>query len=351
MTSAHDLYSGSGVQDDADFEAFWRRMHLRLVRYVERCYHAVDADEIVQETMLRCYENWSRLDPARDAWPWLVVVARNVATDHIRARARRDDMERAADTTLADPVQPEEAICARELADAVRDAVASLREPDRRVMTLHHFEEVPTAAIAALTGRSENAVRQQLFRARRRFAANFTRLRSGTSGLALPAFLRLRRWSRRMLPTSVPATAVSVVACAGMLTVVGIGADVARGRHGAEAATPTVRPLLVLDDDARDLARHSVPSPARGDAVAVRTGGVVTPLGPGESTSPLPAPTIDLEGNPVTEPGKPSRAEVAFEVGGHRIGVRQAGETTPGYHVVCSLPTASCGPASGWVWP
>jgi RNA polymerase sigma-70 factor (ECF subfamily) len=335
MTSAHDLYSRSGVDDDADFEAFWRRMHLRLVRYVERCYHHVDADEIVQETMLRCYENWARLDPSRDAWPWLVVVARNVATDHIRARARRDDMERAADTTLADPVQPEDAICARELADAVRDAVASLREPDRRVMTLHHFDEVPTAAIAALTGRSENAVRQQLFRARRRFAANFTSLRSGTAGALVPALLRLRRWSRQLLPASVPAAAVSVVACAGLLTVAGIGADVARGHHAAHAAAPSIRPHLVLDDDAHDLARHSAPaSPAGGDASPVGTGrGTVTPTGPDDPASPVPF--VTTRGNPL-QGDKPSDERVWIPVGEHTVYVNQYDSNTPGYGLVCA---------------
>ncbi len=249
-------------------------------------------------------------------------------------------MERAADTTLTDPVQPEDAYCARELADAVRHAVATLREPDRRVMTLHHFEEVPTAAIAALTGRSENAVRQQLFRARRRFAANFTRLRSGALA---PVFLRLRRWSRRMLPTPVPATAVSVVACAGLLTVVSVGADVARGHHPAQAAAPGVRPLLVLDDDARDLAGHLAsvrPPVAGGTAGAAGAPGALA--APGSHMDAPALPFVTREGDPL-KGDKPSHERLSIPVGDSEVVVDQYDSNTPGYHLLCTLDVVRCG--------
>ena len=51
--------------------------------------------------------------------------------------------------------------------DAVTDALLALPFPQRAVIVLHHFEGLPYAEIASVTGSTESAVRSHLFRARR----------------------------------------------------------------------------------------------------------------------------------------------------------------------------------------
>jgi RNA polymerase sigma-70 factor (ECF subfamily) len=328
--------------DIREFEAFWRRVYGRLHRLVERRYDAADADEIVQETMLRCYENWSRLDPGRDAWPWLTVVARRIATDHARARTRRADLETAAVPPLVDPSRPDEEVCARELTETVRRALHAMPDADRTVLSLHHLDGMPTAEIANLTGRTDTAVRQHLFRARPRLAVVLRRLLDGPAGMLAPVGVWLRRW-RKALAGAVPGAGTVAVCCLSVMTAVTVGVGLDGHRYPGTTTAPN-RVAAQADRPERHVTagagRAAVATAAGEGARAVR------PVSPGraEPTDPSAPPVeVDLNETPFDDPeGERSHDVYINAIPGHRINAGGSGSSTPGYTEACRLDAVEC---------
>jgi RNA polymerase sigma-70 factor (ECF subfamily) len=167
---------------DVAFDEIYARYRDRLRRFAIAAYGRAEADDIVQEAMLRAYASFARYDGQRDAWGWLTAIVRNVARD----RAARPQ-----------PVPvPEVGGAAADACDdvaerhLVRTALGRLSESDRDVLVLRECEDLTFVELAALLGRSENTLRQQVFRARRRLAAAYTAL----GGRACGALWSLRRW-------------------------------------------------------------------------------------------------------------------------------------------------------------
>lgn len=129
-----------------------------------------DAQDITQETFLAAWQSLGRFrgDSAFTTWLYQIVTRR--ALNHVtRGRTRQvtdlladipDDVASAAHGASIDPGTSD-------AVDAVTAAVANLPLPQRVAMVLHHFEGLPYAEIATVTGSTVPAVRSHLFRARR----------------------------------------------------------------------------------------------------------------------------------------------------------------------------------------
>jgi RNA polymerase sigma-70 factor (ECF subfamily) len=101
---------------------------------------------------------------------WLFRIARNVVANERRRDRRRpvSSLEDAAEFSAPDDVA--EAAAAREAVSAAWAAVSRLPEDRRRAVVLRFVDEMSTAEIAAILGRSEGAVRVLLHRALRSVA-------------------------------------------------------------------------------------------------------------------------------------------------------------------------------------
>ena len=101
----------------ADHAAALRGYVTRLLRDPRQ------AEDVVQETMLRAWRHTDRLGPEHGcAWPWLKRVAHNIAVDRVRAqRARPTEVdEPAAHLWVADD-HTDRVATARMISEAVRD--------------------------------------------------------------------------------------------------------------------------------------------------------------------------------------------------------------------------------------
>jgi RNA polymerase sigma-70 factor (ECF subfamily) len=103
---------------------------------------------------------------------WLFQIARNVVANEHRHHRRRPVAPLEEALGLAAPDDIAEAALAREAGSAAWDAVARLPEDRRRVVILRFVDEMSTADIAAVLGRSEGAVRVLMHRALRAVAAD-----------------------------------------------------------------------------------------------------------------------------------------------------------------------------------
>ncbi|HWL38119.1 MAG TPA: sigma-70 family RNA polymerase sigma factor [Frankiaceae bacterium] len=290
---------------DVAFDELYARYRARLRRFAIAAYGRADADDIVQEAMLRAYASFARYDRERDAWGWLTAIVRNVARD----RAARPhpvpvpDVGGASADACAD-------VAERHL---VRTALGRLSESDRDVLVLRECEDLTFLELSALFGRSENTLRQQVFRARRRLAAAYTAL----GGRACGVLWWLRRW-----PEPVAAAVVA-------------GAVLAQAP--APPAAPAVRQEVAAGPAVR---RSSAPAgPAAGRAAPGR------PLQPARAAR-LVAPRAD-DVRPAATPApherepRPGDSPVEAEAGYGPVEKAYRAEYEDGQSGVCAL-TAVC---------
>lgn len=125
-----------------------------------------DAQDVAQEALIAAWENLSRFRAGSSFSTWLYQIVTRRALNKVsrgRAASSLDLLPEIADPAREPATQTE-----RNLAlDAVTDALLALPFPQRAVIILHHFEGLPYAEIASVTGSTESAVRSHLFRARR----------------------------------------------------------------------------------------------------------------------------------------------------------------------------------------
>ena len=110
---------------------------------------------------------------------WLFRIARNVVANQRRGRRRHPQASSEAAALVADPLDVERNAATRDEAAAAWRAVGRLPADRRRAVVLRFVEEMSTAEIAGVLGRSEGAVRVLLHRALRTVARDLGRRGAG----------------------------------------------------------------------------------------------------------------------------------------------------------------------------
>lgn len=151
----------------ADFAAHRRQ----LVRAAYRVLGDTSrAEDVVQEAWLR----WARADPGtvRNPRGFLYQTVTRLAIDELRKVAVRNEVATAAASGKQSTVDPIEDV---ELADSVEGAlqlvVQSLSPVERATFLLHEVFGFSNAEIASITGRTDHAARQLVYRARQKVRA------------------------------------------------------------------------------------------------------------------------------------------------------------------------------------
>jgi RNA polymerase sigma-70 factor (ECF subfamily) len=134
-----------------------------LLRDASRIVGYADAEDVVQDAFERAWRA-ENVKVNGDLRPWLKRIARNVAFDVLRKRARtlklygvQRDVESAETTTLR-----------RESTAMVGAALGELPLVQRRAFVLHDIAGYSSQEIAQFDGVAYETVRSRLFRARRR---------------------------------------------------------------------------------------------------------------------------------------------------------------------------------------
>ena len=142
----------------------------RVARSITR--NPIDAEDLVQDTMLRAYRAIGRFD-GRYPRAWLLTIMRNAQVN--RVRRKRPDLLRDPDATmetLADQspsgAGPEEIVLESEFDTAVEEAFAKLSDKFRRVVELVDIQGLSYQETADLLGIPVGTVMSRLHRARAR---------------------------------------------------------------------------------------------------------------------------------------------------------------------------------------
>ena len=179
-------------RDPSRFDALYRKYLAQVYSYAFyelRDHHA--AEDATERTFMQALVGLPRFEERVDAFiasrpvlsaedtadistfrVWLFRIARNVIANERRRGRRRpvSSLDELGDVSV--PGDFVDAAATREAVDAAWEAVARLPEDRRRAITLRFVDEMSTAEIAAILGRSEGAVRVLLHRALRSVAAD-----------------------------------------------------------------------------------------------------------------------------------------------------------------------------------
>jgi RNA polymerase sigma-70 factor (ECF subfamily) len=177
-------------RDPSHFDALYRKYLAQVYSYAFyelRDHHA--AEDATERTFMQALAGLPRFEERVDEFiasrvvmaaadtteistfrVWLFRIARNVVANERRRDRRRpvSSLDEVAELTA--PGDFVDAAATREAVGAAWKAVARLPEDRRRAVTLRFVDEMSTAEIAAVLGRSEGAVRVLLHRALRSVA-------------------------------------------------------------------------------------------------------------------------------------------------------------------------------------
>ena len=153
-----------------DFEAWFRDHRESVYRYVRfRVATREVAEDITSEVFLKALRALDRYDAGRSRpRTWLLRIARNAVTDHLRKLRRRGSLhislDRAPDLVSDGPSQEERLLRAEELR-RLFNAAATLREADQEVLSLRYGAGLENAEIAESLKITANAVAVRIHRA------------------------------------------------------------------------------------------------------------------------------------------------------------------------------------------
>ena len=223
--------------------------------------------------------------------PWLTKTCRYCAANWRRGERRRRRRERvAAVPERADPSRP------GELAEAVAAAMTKLGRRDRRLIELHHLDDLPWPAVAAELKLSPDAARRAGARAVERLRGVLERRGITASAGVLLASMTVLSRAGRAAPAPTPfaftlakevllmlklQTITVVLVAAGVVTLLGIGAagGFSDGPGDAAGSTatrgPSTAPTAPAALTAPD-ASATPDAPAAEDARAAETVGGLT---------------------------------------------------------------------------
>ena len=159
------------------FREIVERHSSRLFKVAHRLTGSeANADDVVQETMLRAYRNIHRFDARSQVGTWLYRIAVNCSMDLMRRESRRTAREiseakvELASLATSEP-RPDRLAESGELGDLVGNVLGELSTTERTAFVLRHFEGYTSVEIGQLLGMRPGATRNAVFRAIRKLRA------------------------------------------------------------------------------------------------------------------------------------------------------------------------------------
>jgi RNA polymerase sigma-70 factor, ECF subfamily len=192
--SGEQAIAGEGAPDDLEilakaaasgdpeaFRALVDATHATVYRVALRVVGDTDeAADVTQETFVRAWQKLASLREHAAVRGWLCRIARNLATDRTRWRARRKhrSLDEVGDEGLAPLVErlcsddpgPEEQLASAQLGDALRRVLDGLSEKHRVVLLLREVDGMSYEEIAAALDCPVGTVESRLHRAREALA-------------------------------------------------------------------------------------------------------------------------------------------------------------------------------------
>lgn len=148
------------------------------------CYrmvgHRQDAEDITQEVFARAFKSLNGWDRIRPLKPWLLMIAANCCRTALSKRSRQPDCNEVADDVAAPPIVSRDV----DFAEAVQQALSTLREDHRACFILFYEQELSVSDVAQTLGCPEGTIKTWLHRARKEVAEQLRQLGYGADEMS-----------------------------------------------------------------------------------------------------------------------------------------------------------------------
>lgn len=132
-----------------------------------------DAEDVVQETMLRVHRKIGHFDERASFRTWLYRIAVNCSLDSVRARKRRSEFSASADAEMEDPMQmfpapgptPDRVAMSEEARRRIAEAMEELSAAEKTAFVLRHYDGMCIDDISRVLECRPGAARHCVFRA------------------------------------------------------------------------------------------------------------------------------------------------------------------------------------------
>ena len=136
---------------------------------------AEDAEDVVQETFVRAYQQLARFESRSHFATWLYRIGFNCSIDHLRKRPKLEAAQPPEELNDLAPktIGPtsEDLVYAGQIGARVQQALSSLSEQERAAFLMRHFHGCSIDEICASLGLKTNAAKHSIFRAVKKMRA------------------------------------------------------------------------------------------------------------------------------------------------------------------------------------
>jgi len=173
------LVQRAQANDRAAFNEIVLRYKSKVYNYIFRMvHHALDAEDLTQETFLRAYLSIRSFQSRASLNTWLFRIATNLCIDYSRKNKKIQTMtsslsmeseedENETERDIPDVAfDPQRMLLNKELGLVLNRALSELPEKLRTVVLLYDIEGLPYDEISAIVGCPLGTVKSRLFNAR-----------------------------------------------------------------------------------------------------------------------------------------------------------------------------------------
>jgi RNA polymerase sigma-70 factor, ECF subfamily len=162
--------SNAVVEPTATFDDLLTRYQTELFRYaLQLTRNRTDADDLFQETLLKAFRAFDRLDGAANHRAWLYRIVTNTFLDNRRRSGREQPLDEVVEVTVpAYQTDHAASLDARDLLAEVADFVDRLPAKQRVALVLRKYHGLGYDEIAAILDSSEGAARANVYEALRK---------------------------------------------------------------------------------------------------------------------------------------------------------------------------------------
>lgn len=247
-----------------DFDEAVRRVQPRLQRYAARRLDDLhEAEELVQEALLRAYSHRAQLLTEDDLAAWSTVVTGRLVIDRLRVRGRSTSMAEVPETARVGR-DTADVVVARDEARLALDALDAMPTRQAALLWAREVEGNSYVELCSRFSMTEPAVRSVLTRARKALRKEYA-ARGGSlpiGGLAILApWVGGLGWAERLRRVAAKVSAPAALSAASISALSGL----VLAPFGATPLHPTYRPSDAVVTHGLVRAVPSTPSLTRSD--------------------------------------------------------------------------------------
>lgn len=158
--------------EQKEFETIVRNIRSHVLHVATRYTgNADDGEDVTQDVMLKLWCLRDKLDEYRSVEALAVVMAKNIALNRIRSALKLvgEDVREE----ISDNDNPEAVYINKEEEERVMELISQLPDAQQATLRMKHVDGMEVSEIASTIGSTENAVRVNLARARKKILSYF----------------------------------------------------------------------------------------------------------------------------------------------------------------------------------